>query len=114
MNIEEPTIEQIYFQVKEYFSRPDATLAMDNRSGRCYYRDSSGNKCAVGCLIPDDKYDIGMEGTDAYDLMTDWFDWSISDTLRFLTRIQKAHDSSPNVPQFLKRLDSLYQEEISS
>lgn len=27
----------------------------------CTYRDASGKSCAVGCLIPDDLYDEGME-----------------------------------------------------
>lgn len=30
---------------------------------RCAYRDTEHNrKCAVGCLIPDNEYDINMEG----------------------------------------------------
>ena len=36
--------------------------AMDNSSGDCFYRDGLGRKCAIGCLIPDDKYHTGMEG----------------------------------------------------
>jgi hypothetical protein len=28
----------------------------------CKYRDKNGNKCAFGCLIPDEVYDPGMEG----------------------------------------------------
>lgn len=27
----------------------------------CAYRSSEGLKCAIGCLIPDDLYDMGME-----------------------------------------------------
>ncbi len=30
--------------------------------GNCLYRGPDNTKCAVGCLIPDDKYDIGIEG----------------------------------------------------
>ena len=33
-----------------------------DRSGCCSYRGENGLKCAVGCLIPDDKYDPYMEG----------------------------------------------------
>lgn len=29
---------------------------------RCKYRGANGRMCAVGCLIPDDKYDREMEG----------------------------------------------------
>ena len=28
----------------------------------CVYRGDSGSRCAVGCLIPDDKYDPAIEG----------------------------------------------------
>ena len=30
--------------------------------GSCKYRDSLGNKCAVGCLIPDSVYQPAFEG----------------------------------------------------
>lgn len=29
----------------------------------CLYRDESGNKCAVGCLIPDEHYSKDMDDT---------------------------------------------------
>lgn len=34
-------------------------------TGMCMYRGSGGLMCAAGCLIPDDKYDTGMEGFSA-------------------------------------------------
>jgi hypothetical protein len=30
--------------------------------GLCVYRSTNGRKCAVGCLIPDDKYSPSLEG----------------------------------------------------
>ena len=33
-----------------------------NRYGRCLYRGPEGRKCAIGCLIPDEKYDPAFEG----------------------------------------------------
>ena len=30
--------------------------------GLCLYRAANGRKCAVGCLIPDDKYSPALEG----------------------------------------------------
>ena len=30
--------------------------------GRCMYRAPNGDKCAVGCLLPDDLYDVSFEG----------------------------------------------------
>lgn len=32
-----------------------------NDSGECMYRGLEGRKCAVGCLIPDEEYDVRME-----------------------------------------------------
>ena len=33
--------------------------------GTCYYRGPNGTKCAIGHLIPDDKYDPDFEGQNA-------------------------------------------------
>ena len=32
---------------------------------RCRYRGDNGTMCAVGCLIPDERYDISLEGFSA-------------------------------------------------
>lgn len=32
------------------------------RGTGCAYRGEDGTKCAVGCLIPDDRYDSDLEG----------------------------------------------------
>jgi len=37
----------------------------------CLYRGPNGLKCAIGCLIPDDKYDSGMEGLAAVSILVD-------------------------------------------
>ena len=36
------------------------TMLGDNKI--CYYRSNEGLKCAIGCLIDDDAYDIWLEG----------------------------------------------------
>jgi len=33
--------------------------------GSCRYRGDRGTMCAIGCLIPDANYFIGLEGTNA-------------------------------------------------
>lgn len=35
-----------------------------SESGRCVYRGPTGNKCVIGCFIPDERYDPWMEGKD--------------------------------------------------
>lgn len=65
----------------------------------CYYRDGKGNKCAVGCLIPDKLYEPAMDnGGDGYavdDLLYHFP--SMRDLFaevpeRFLADCQVAHD----------------------
>ena len=40
----------------------DGTGRADDGEGGCMYRAPNGLSCAVGCLIPDDEYDEGIEG----------------------------------------------------
>jgi hypothetical protein len=62
---------------------------------RCRYRGSNGTKCAIGALIPDDKYDHTFEGYLVHNLM---FDFEQSDT-DFLRDAQKSlHDSLGLLP----------------
>jgi hypothetical protein len=44
-------------KAKSYMDSPRGPLVS------CAYRGRNGNKCAVGALIPDDKYNINMEGS---------------------------------------------------
>jgi hypothetical protein len=37
--------------------------------GKCCYRTEDGRMCAVGCLIPDEEYDPGIEGNAARDVL---------------------------------------------
>jgi len=66
----------------------------ETSEGGCLYRTPSGLKCAVGCLIPDDKYRPGME--------TDGAGWSLRYILGLLhlqthywllRRLQLVHDT---------------------
>lgn len=36
--------------------------ATEMSNGACRYRGIEGRKCAIGCLIPDNKYDPSWEG----------------------------------------------------
>lgn len=53
------TIEKAYLKMRKYFSRPGAVLGKGTSGPGlyCQYRTTEGNKCAVGCLIPDKLYD---------------------------------------------------------
>ena len=65
--------------------------------GMCQYRDEYGRKCAIGILIPEDRYSPSLEGRDVKS-------WSckeleiINATLEdvsFLQELQRLHDGFP-------------------
>lgn len=61
---------------------------------RCQYRTDSGAMCAAGCLIPDDKYDVTMEGLTANGVINNFpgaFPTDISE--HELGAWQQYHDS---------------------
>lgn len=66
----------------------------------CMYRGINGLTCAVGCLIPDDKYIPAMEGKTARELLSGWPDCipglvADEDTMSCLTSLQGIHDDMP-------------------
>lgn len=64
----------------------------------CRYRTSSGNMCAIGCMIPDEMYDSKMEGDDIrmvlenFENVSNFFKVESSDDVKFLKELQRAHD----------------------
>lgn len=60
----------------------------------CAYRGANGLKCAIGCLIPDEFYDIDMERRDVINLLVDFnlgFEVNPSGK-RLLWSLQECHD----------------------
>ena len=65
-------------------------------AGLCAYRAPNGFKCAVGCMIPDEKYDPKMEGVCADSVIQEYH---LESYIPFgdLTRdLQDTHDHSLN------------------
>ena len=58
--------------------------------GECVFRNDEGMACAIGCLIPDDEYHVGMEGQAAWALRT-FSGWPI-ETGRVMADMQRTHD----------------------
>lgn len=54
------TKKEIFSKVKTHLLTQNKTS--ENESGRCLYRGPDKLKCAAGCLITDEQYDITMEG----------------------------------------------------
>lgn len=59
--------------------------------GGCAYRGSHDMKCAAGCLIPDEKYGIELEGKDWRDISHLFPEYLGSH--RLISDLQKIHDS---------------------
>ena len=58
--------QQAYEKMRSYFAQQGAVLAKAPSQttvdgALCMYRTPEGNKCAVGCLIPDDLYSSALE-----------------------------------------------------
>jgi hypothetical protein len=59
------TTQEIYDIVKKHLLVQNAASMFEE--GICAYRDATGRKCAVGCLIPDEKYSSDIEGHNIFD-----------------------------------------------
>lgn len=68
----------------------------NGEGGACKYRDRQGNRCAVGVLIPKEKYDSAMEGqivnclsSQVHILMK-----NLGHDIDLLSSLQVVHDST--------------------
>lgn len=61
----------------------------------CAYRGKNDTKCAVGCLIPDDLYNIAMENNIVQNIITPYKLTYLEDEIDFLVSCQSIHDSVP-------------------
>lgn len=105
------TPQEAYDQIKDHFSQPGAKLSKNKSTGNCYYRSPIvGNKCVVGCLIPDEHYTPLMENCNADKLH--YLGFHIQDAVlqSFLIKSQATHDGSSTVRNFLKSLDLVAQD----
>ncbi len=74
-------------------SAGDGTFPSVDAEGTCLYRGPNGKKCAIGVLIPDEKYTPHLEGQRAVEVLhlcgtsapagIEWYD---------LCKIQRDHD----------------------
>ena len=68
--------------------RQQGCKSMDD-DNECTFRSGSYS-CAIGCLIPDDIYDTGMEGSPFGTL--DYFQGLSDSDWRMLNAVQRVHD----------------------
>jgi len=60
--------QQVFNRVTDHLlsqQKKSMTVTTNLPDGQCRYRSDSGLKCAIGALIPDDKYQPDMEGCTA-------------------------------------------------
>ena len=50
----------------------NGTQSMGNGTTNCAYRGRNGNKCPVGCFIPDELYHTALEGRDIGSIYSDY------------------------------------------
>ncbi len=67
--------------------------AWDEESLVCRYLDPEGNKCAVGCLIPEEQYSSKLEGLIASDDEIKNLPCMQGLDIDFLRDLQLIHDS---------------------
>lgn len=87
-------------------SRTRITIGDIHFVDSCMYRGSEGRKCAMGCLIPDEKYCADMEGNNIispmiYNVLYDE-EIDVSKHLIFLSHLQHIHDHC--VPEDWERM----------
>lgn len=63
------TNQEIFDTVAVHLLTQNKRATKANCSTTCQYRTSEGLKCAVGCLIPDEKYTPEMEPYGVYTLI---------------------------------------------
>jgi hypothetical protein len=99
---------------QEIFDKVAKHLLTQNRQAKgktgCAYRGDNGDKCAIGCLIPDEDYGPKMENgaprigdPESLPLNTrlvtafcrEKLGASTDEDILFLTRLQSLHDYSP-------------------
>lgn len=69
--------------------------AKDNNNYMCNYYSDNGMRCAVGCLIAPDEYDIGMEGTSVSSLIDNYAASPVDeDTVILCKQLQRIHDDA--------------------
>lgn len=87
--------------------------SIEHISGVCRYRGDNGLKCAVGAIIPDEKYSGHIEGVIVYS------EYIISclpvryrgkSSIDFLAKLQKLHDQLP-VDLWKQRLEEIAKDE---
>ncbi len=84
------TKQQTFNKVVRHLRRQGV---QSSRTGRCLYRGPDDTKCAVGCLIPDELYQLGMEGCSSMGNPMSTCLRLLGHDVGLCGNLQRAHDS---------------------
>lgn len=98
----EMTDQELFDTVTRHLLTQNAT-AMEG-DGQCKYRTEDGKKCAIGCLIPDDRYDHLLEGRGVGSRRINDAAGISDDQVTLARRLQSVHDIyfPPDWPRILR------------
>jgi hypothetical protein len=66
----------------------------DRSTGDCLYRGPNGTKCAIGCLIPDDRYSESLEDLEACNVQVMEAVGAPDGHGSLMKDLQRVHDST--------------------
>ena len=105
-----PTKQHLANQIYHWFFVEKNPRSVDSTMGvSCMYRGpTEKHRCGVGCVMPDEIYNLRMEGKTIYQLMSPTlitseskfeqklFDYFGKDNLELLMSVQIWHDEGPD------------------
>lgn len=96
-NLNEYSLQQIFdFVIGKLLEqgKPAMKILQGKSLLECAYRGDGGTKCAAGQLIPDELYEVSMEGT-AITEIAYRYEWSFKkDHSQLIRALQLAHDNA--------------------
>ena len=99
--MKEPTRQDIFNTAYAGLKAQGFKQSLDGR-GYCRYRGEDGCKCAVGHLIPDERYNSSFEGSGVtYTPISSAAGVEDIDDINFLREMQIAHDQN-DLPQLME------------
>ncbi len=104
MIIIEGTPESIFRRVVTHFAEQ---RRQSTQEGICAYRSKVGDKCAIGCLIPDNQYERFLEIKNLDMLIRYGCVTLNGDIFDILKRLQIAHDTSMNLGELRSNLKDI-------
>lgn len=110
------TKKEIFEKVRTHLlAQNEKSYMKDVAYSKCRYRTDDGLKCAIGCLIPNEKYDFKFETTSFIELFLNQLKFLLPEDLEepdgvmFLRNLQVIHDAySPS--EWTDRLEKFREE----